>query len=565
MDDRIRSLPIFDGVSDTQLAELVAGAEEVAVEPGTVVFAEGDPAEAWWVLVDGVLELSRHVGREDVVVGRMDVPGRWAGGFRAWDPQGSYLATGRCVEPGAPAAGAGRGPAGPDERVVPPRRAPHQRPLRDRPVDRVDGAPARLAGHARHARGRPGPRAEQPGGRGDPQRPGDGGRLRVPGRRHRPARPGQPLRRPVPRARAAAPRAAWPASRSPRRSTSPTGRRSSPTGPRTSASTTPGPSCRPSRPRAPTSRGAAQVDELLPRHARPARPPVGRRDAVDVRRARRGAGRDAPDLRARRVGALLHPDGPGGRPAGAGHRGARQHPGDARPQAGPGHRGRQGVRRGPARRSRPSPASSTRCGPTCIDNAIDAIGEQGRLRVAARADGDGVVVEIADSGPGLPPEVAARAFDAFFTTKEVGRGTGLGLDIARRIVVERHGGTIDIDRVDGETVLRVRLPGRERPTASRIVTRPAVVGEVPGTSSVTARGNDQSGPGRPRRPLDHRPEDVDGPQRPAVHRLRARAHVRQPPCLRRATTRSTSTPSTCGTFGEPFLPRAGCLDPAGSA
>jgi len=94
-----------------------------------------------------------------------------------------------------------------------------------------------------------------------------------------------------------------------------------------------------------------------------------------------------------------------------------------------------------------------------IDNAIDAIGEHGRLRVAARADGDGVVVEIADSGPGLPPEVAARAFDAFFTTKEVGRGTGLGLDIARRIVVERHGGTIEIDRVDAETVLRVRLPG----------------------------------------------------------------------------------------------------------
>ena len=93
-----------------------------------------------------------------------------------------------------------------------------------------------------------------------------------------------------------------------------------------------------------------------------------------------------------------------------------------------------------------------------IDNAIDAIGERGRLRVSARADGDGVVVEIADSGPGLPPEVAARAFDAFYTTKEVGRGTGLGLDIARRIVVERHGGTIEIDRVDGETVLRVRLP-----------------------------------------------------------------------------------------------------------
>jgi signal transduction histidine kinase len=58
----------------------------------------------------------------------------------------------------------------------------------------------------------------------------------------------------------------------------------------------------------------------------------------------------------------------------------------------------------------------------------------------------------------MAPDVAARAFDAFYTTKEVGKGTGLGLDIARRIVVDRHGGTIDIDQRPGETVLRVRLP-----------------------------------------------------------------------------------------------------------
>ena len=51
-----------------------------------------------------------------------------------------------------------------------------------------------------------------------------------------------------------------------------------------------------------------------------------------------------------------------------------------------------------------------------------------------------MLVEIADTGPGMPPEVVARAFEAFFTTKDVGRGTGLGLDIARRIVEERHGG-----------------------------------------------------------------------------------------------------------------------------
>ena len=60
----------------------------------------------------------------------------------------------------------------------------------------------------------------------------------------------------------------------------------------------------------------------------------------------------------------------------------------------------------------------------------------------------------------MSPQVAARAFDAFYTTKDVGKGTGLGLDIAQRIVVERHGGTITIDSRPGETVLRVRLPLR---------------------------------------------------------------------------------------------------------
>ena len=97
-----------------------------------------------------------------------------------------------------------------------------------------------------------------------------------------------------------------------------------------------------------------------------------------------------------------------------------------------------------------------------IDNAVDAMEGTGTLRVATRLEGDNVVVEIGDTGPGMPRHVADRAFEAFYTTKDVGKGTGLGLDIARRIVVERHGGTITIDSRPGATVLQVRLPIRPK-------------------------------------------------------------------------------------------------------
>jgi signal transduction histidine kinase len=101
-----------------------------------------------------------------------------------------------------------------------------------------------------------------------------------------------------------------------------------------------------------------------------------------------------------------------------------------------------------------------------IDNALDAMDGAGTLRVATHVEGDGVVVEIGDTGPGMPPQVAERAFEPFYTTKSVGKGTGLGLDIARRIVVDRHGGTITIDSRPGETVLRVRIPIQQHsPTA----------------------------------------------------------------------------------------------------
>ncbi len=93
-----------------------------------------------------------------------------------------------------------------------------------------------------------------------------------------------------------------------------------------------------------------------------------------------------------------------------------------------------------------------------LDNAIDALVEQGRITITTRSEGDCAVVEIADDGPGIPAELASRVFDPFFTTKEVGHGTGLGLATARRIVVDRHDGSLTLDSQPGRTVLRVRLP-----------------------------------------------------------------------------------------------------------
>jgi signal transduction histidine kinase len=97
-----------------------------------------------------------------------------------------------------------------------------------------------------------------------------------------------------------------------------------------------------------------------------------------------------------------------------------------------------------------------------LDNAIDAIGDGGTITVATRHDGDCAVVEITDDGPGIPPEIRDRIFDSFFTTKEVGSGTGLGLATARRIVVDGHDGSLTVDSRPGETIFHVRLPITQR-------------------------------------------------------------------------------------------------------
>jgi len=98
-----------------------------------------------------------------------------------------------------------------------------------------------------------------------------------------------------------------------------------------------------------------------------------------------------------------------------------------------------------------------------VVNAAHAIGSadrgRGTIRVSTRLDGAYVVIEVADTGTGVPPEIAERLFDPFFTTKEVGTGTGQGLALVRTLVTDRHGGTITFTTEAGAgTVFTVRLP-----------------------------------------------------------------------------------------------------------
>jgi signal transduction histidine kinase len=75
-------------------------------------------------------------------------------------------------------------------------------------------------------------------------------------------------------------------------------------------------------------------------------------------------------------------------------------------------------------------------------------------------------VEICDTGPGIPEDLVGRIFDPFFTTKPFGQGTGLGLDISRRIVVNKHHGDLSVESVPGDTRFRIRLPLRDVEEAS---------------------------------------------------------------------------------------------------
>ena len=456
--DELRSLGLFDGLRDDQLAELVEGGTEVRVEPGVVLFREGEHADFWWVLLDGAVDLVRHVGREDTVVARMDAPGRWAGGFRAWDEQGVYLATGR----GATQGRVLRVPA-----AVLRERSSAWFPFAGHLIEGLYHTARSIESTARQREALV-----------------TLGALAA-GLAHE-------LNNPA----AAATRAVDALEAECQTLLSSLGRLAD-------NEISAGQFIALDELRREIGPEAAVTDPLTL---------TDEEDAVSSWLIDHGVVREwiiAPALAAagadlawcERAATVLE--------------GSALQPGlewvaSVSSVATLLSEVKQSTRRifelvaavksysqmdrasiqqidvteglestlamlGQKLRDRVTvvrdygadvPRIEGYAGElnqvwtNLIDNAVEAMDGVGTLRVTTRAEGAHVVVEIGDTGPGMSPEVAARAFEAFYTTKDAGKGPGLGLDIARRIVVERHGGTISIDSRPGDTELHIRLPVR---------------------------------------------------------------------------------------------------------
>jgi signal transduction histidine kinase len=458
--DELRPLPVFDGLTDDQLAELVEGGTEVRVEPGVDLFREGEHADFWWLLVEGAIDLVRRVGREDTVVARMDVPGRWAGGFRAWDEHGVYLATGRGVTAG---------------RVL---RVPAD-VLRERSDAWFPFGGHLIQGLYHTARSIESTARQR-------ESLVTLGRLAA-GLAHELNNPAAATARTVDALQTACGvllssvgRLAQDELSAEQFAALDTLRRD--TGPR-----------------------AVELDPLdradreqalaswLSRH-RIVRPwtiaPALAAAGVDLAWCERAATvlqgaalepglewvastflvdtlLDEARESTRRISELVAAVRSYSQLDRASMQQIDVADGIESTLVMLGHKLRDGVTvvrqyGADVPRIEAYAGELNQVWTNLVDNAVDAMGGTGTLRVATRAEEGSVVVEIGDSGPGMPPEVAARAFEPFYTTKDVGSGTGLGLDIARRIVEERHGGTITINSRPGETVLRVRIPAQRR-------------------------------------------------------------------------------------------------------
>jgi signal transduction histidine kinase len=465
----LRGLPLLAELTDEELGQLAAAGEEVAFGPGDEPFRGGQPADAWWLLLDGQLELVRRMGHEDSVVGQMAKPGQWAGGFRAWDAHGVYMATGRAVSTGrmlrVPAEALGE-------------LAESWFPFGVHLIKGLVQTVRNIESTARQREALVALGTLAAGLAHEINNPASASTRAVDALQVTTATLMSSLRRLAEAGITAAAYVELDALRQ---------------------------TLEPVVDTATSLELADREDELsdwLVDHD------VSDDWIVAPVLAAAGAGLEFCEQVAEIVGlgavdpALHWVSSSLGVASLLGEvkestqrvsnlvaavrsysqldRASVQHT-DVREGLQStltvlGHKLKDvtvvrefdGVPTIEA-----IPGELNQVWTNLIDNAIDAMDGAGTLRISARgvsaaagdpaADQGGVVVEIADSGPDIPPDVLQHLFEPFFTTKDVGRGTGLGLDISRRIVVDRHGGEITVRRDGGETVFRVRLPR----TASR--------------------------------------------------------------------------------------------------
>lgn len=450
-------LVLFESLAAAQLDELLAVGEELVFVPGLDLWLEGEHADDWWVVLEGVIDLVRHVGREDIVFARLDAPGRWAGGFRAWDEGGVYLTTGRTASEGRVM----RVPA-----IALRALALSWFPFGVHIIDGVfytvrnveEGARQRgalvtlgtLAAGLAHELNNPAAASARAVDALEAANEGLLSALRelaLSGLSAQQFNDLDALRRaiPVPDGPVDALTVAdledellgWLEDRDVERAWE--------VAPALAA----------------TGLGTAWCQQVVDAVGEGALGPA--MDWVS-RTVTVSALQDQIKESTRRISDLVTAV----KSYSQMDRGSMQRidvtEGLESTLVMLGHRLREdGIT---VQRDYGTAVSEVEAFPgelnqvwtNLIDNAADAMAGGGTLRVSTSMEAGSVVVEIADTGPGMPPEVVQRAFEAFFTTKEVGKGTGLGLDIARRIVVQRHGGAIDVDSEPGSTVMRVTLP-----------------------------------------------------------------------------------------------------------
>lgn len=454
----LRALPLFDGLTDEQLVELAGLAERRRVAAGEVLFSEARPAADWWVLLDGTIDLVRLVGGDESTLGAMTEPGQWAGGFGAWDEHGVYFATGRA----ATAATVLRLSA-----VDLKRCADAWFPFGVHFINGLVSTVRRIESGARQREALVALGTLAAGLAHELNNPASAATRAVDALGESTDALLGSLRHLAEDAITADQFVALDHLR----------REAVPLGPGGDALSA-------------ADAEDALSDWLTARDVdrdwvlAPALAAAGV-DVVWCERVERVLGRESlgPGLEwlansflvggliaevkdsTRRISDLVAAVRSYSQLDRAAVQDTDLTEGLDSTLVMLGHKlGDVGVVRDYAADLpllEAIPGELNQVWTNLVDNAVDAMGGAGTLGVSAYVDELGrAVVEIADTGPGMPDDVRARAFEPFFTTKDVGRGTGLGLDISRRIVVERHAGDIEIESAPGRTVVRVTLPLR---------------------------------------------------------------------------------------------------------